>query len=334
MTNIFLKTTNGFTLAEVLITLGIIGVVASLTMPGLIRDYQNKVYETSNLVFENSMGEALRQMNIAEDLTGHATTKDFIEALKKYLKIVEVCEANNLTACFPDKINSSDGEPIEVAKADFIGEAEEWKTGLMGIVLQNGTGAIIKYNPNCQSKGITSTVRDLEHCAMIAYDTNGKSHPNAPNKDIQGDALSAGEIKMVQLNGFQMTESEISYGPIDTTLPENQQYDNKTVTGERAIDNYWAGANKACKELDMELPDVGVASAYSCKDAPNKTFQVCQIYEWCKANGCSNKDYWTSAVYLTDTSIAWYMHHTSTRDISVANKNNNAISVRCIVITK
>ncbi len=31
-----------FTLAEVLITLGIIGIVASLTMPGLINDYQKK----------------------------------------------------------------------------------------------------------------------------------------------------------------------------------------------------------------------------------------------------------------------------------------------------
>ncbi|MDR1327851.1 MAG: type II secretion system GspH family protein, partial [Heliobacteriaceae bacterium] len=32
----FLRMTNGFTLAEVLITLGIIGVVAALVMPGLI----------------------------------------------------------------------------------------------------------------------------------------------------------------------------------------------------------------------------------------------------------------------------------------------------------
>ncbi len=37
-----------FTLAEVLITLGIIGVVASLTIPGMVKDYQNKVFETSH----------------------------------------------------------------------------------------------------------------------------------------------------------------------------------------------------------------------------------------------------------------------------------------------
>ena len=36
----------GFTLAEVLITLGVIGIVAALTMPALIANYQKKVLET------------------------------------------------------------------------------------------------------------------------------------------------------------------------------------------------------------------------------------------------------------------------------------------------
>ena len=36
------KLKNGFTLAEVLITLGIIGVVAALTIPALIGNYQKK----------------------------------------------------------------------------------------------------------------------------------------------------------------------------------------------------------------------------------------------------------------------------------------------------
>ena len=36
----------GFTLAEVLITLGIIGVVAAMTIPSLITKYQKKAIET------------------------------------------------------------------------------------------------------------------------------------------------------------------------------------------------------------------------------------------------------------------------------------------------
>lgn len=37
------KVQTGFTLAEVLITLGIIGVVAAMTMPVLIQKYQNRL---------------------------------------------------------------------------------------------------------------------------------------------------------------------------------------------------------------------------------------------------------------------------------------------------
>lgn len=38
------KFKNAFTLAEVLITLGIIGVVAAMTLPTLIANYQKQVY--------------------------------------------------------------------------------------------------------------------------------------------------------------------------------------------------------------------------------------------------------------------------------------------------
>lgn len=37
---------NAFTLAEVLITLGIIGVVAALTIPTLVNNYRKKQFET------------------------------------------------------------------------------------------------------------------------------------------------------------------------------------------------------------------------------------------------------------------------------------------------
>lgn len=36
---------NGFTMAEVLITLGIIGIVAAMTLPALVQKYQNYIVE-------------------------------------------------------------------------------------------------------------------------------------------------------------------------------------------------------------------------------------------------------------------------------------------------
>lgn len=49
----------GFTLAEVLITLGIIGVVAALTMPMLMQKYNNSVAETRLKKFYTTMNQAV-----------------------------------------------------------------------------------------------------------------------------------------------------------------------------------------------------------------------------------------------------------------------------------
>lgn len=54
-----MRNTLGFTLAEVLITLGIIGIVASLTIPMLIQDYRNNVAETRLKKFYSTMNQAI-----------------------------------------------------------------------------------------------------------------------------------------------------------------------------------------------------------------------------------------------------------------------------------
>ena len=49
----------GFTLAEVLITLGIIGVVAALTIPTLIQNHRNQVVETRLKKFYSNINQAI-----------------------------------------------------------------------------------------------------------------------------------------------------------------------------------------------------------------------------------------------------------------------------------
>ncbi|HIT93090.1 MAG TPA: type II secretion system protein, partial [Candidatus Stercorousia faecigallinarum] len=42
----FLASSHAFTLAEVLVTLGIIGVVSAMTVPSLMQNHQKKTYVT------------------------------------------------------------------------------------------------------------------------------------------------------------------------------------------------------------------------------------------------------------------------------------------------
>ena len=70
-----------FTLAEVLITLAIIGVVAVLTIPALIKNYNEKAWSTAQDVFTKRLEVATRQMNTEEKLAGYSNTMDFVRTL-------------------------------------------------------------------------------------------------------------------------------------------------------------------------------------------------------------------------------------------------------------
>ena len=77
----------GFTLAEVLITLGIIGVVAAMTIPGLITKYRRHVVGTKLAKFDSVINQAVR-MSIAEndDLVFNAVAASSAADQAAYLK--------------------------------------------------------------------------------------------------------------------------------------------------------------------------------------------------------------------------------------------------------
>ena len=66
----------GFTLAEVLITLGIIGVVAAMTIPSLITKYQKKAIETKFKEDFSIIQQVIRS-NTANDTEIDMAVKDF-----------------------------------------------------------------------------------------------------------------------------------------------------------------------------------------------------------------------------------------------------------------
>ena len=82
------NTSNGFTLAEVLITLGIIGVVAAMTLPALINNTRNLQYKAGLQKAYSVLAQALERMNSEQGFIANQENygmHQFAPALKKYL---------------------------------------------------------------------------------------------------------------------------------------------------------------------------------------------------------------------------------------------------------
>ncbi len=109
-----------FTLAEVLVTLGIIGVVAAMTLPALIQNYQHKVLETQfkkaysilyQLVLDvqNDTGMPLNVKDYAYEYTGD--NWKLYNALKPYI-IANFCTTSGCIDRI--KVDENDDRPTAI----------------------------------------------------------------------------------------------------------------------------------------------------------------------------------------------------------------------------
>ena len=120
---------NGFTMAEVLITLGIIGIVAAMTLPSLINSKKNKELEASFKKNYSVIQQALDmyQAQNGERLShGSVSRHELKPALMKYMKVLRDCywgaesNADNIgKACIP--ANYSDSDSVSDAYKNFTG---------------------------------------------------------------------------------------------------------------------------------------------------------------------------------------------------------------------
>ena len=95
-----------FTLAEVLVTLGIIGVVSAMTVPTLMQNYQRQSYVTQLHKTYNEVSQALLRyqtdrnaLNLTE--AGLSSQAAWNAMVPQYFKTVKVCDSS-LTPCFPE----------------------------------------------------------------------------------------------------------------------------------------------------------------------------------------------------------------------------------------
>lgn len=131
----------GFTLAEVLITLGIIGVVAAITIPTLIQNHKRHVVETRLAKFYSVMNQAF-EMAEAEhsdkkdwDIqnTDLSTLEWYNKYLSKYINTVKIETAENIAnssnTTLPLVLYFPDGSLVRFTKKGwlFFPEAKDYK---------------------------------------------------------------------------------------------------------------------------------------------------------------------------------------------------------------
>lgn len=192
-----IKNKIAFTLAEVLITLGIIGVVAALTMPALIQNIQDKQLKTAWKKSFSTMSNATAQIYAesgeaySDGITGDDDT--LRNLYTPYLKVLTKC-----------------------GRFDFKGKCWHKDTDwyqLNGNVIQNDMGGgvvgLTSWTPATEILndgtmiwyGAYSSCHDVPlGCGYILIDVNGFKKPNTVGRDIYGMHVLKNKLSPFGLN--------------------------------------------------------------------------------------------------------------------------------------
>jgi len=157
----------GFTLAEVLITLGIIGVVAALTIPTLIEKHQKHV--TINGL-KKTYSELSNIIRMSESYNGEMSQWDFPQKEGKSDDAVEFL--NKYYAPYAQGAKVYSGTEMNKRGYYFYNLGQNHKfTGHTAMILSNGT--IIALYPNIKNGYI-----------WLFADINGFKKPNKVGRDV------------------------------------------------------------------------------------------------------------------------------------------------------
>ena len=279
----------GFTLAEVLITLAIIGVVATMTIPTLVANYQEKSWDTSATVFERKLTEALKVMNTQATLAGYSTTESFVGELSKHLKITKICENDKLMNCFSSEVIwGSEPEIVDMNKiktARNFGH-KTWSTNIVGAQFANGTTALIAYNPKCTQDPYSNQITGQD-CLAILYDTTGYKAPNTSRKDLRNvNVTILGNICAHEVDGICFGEpfipSPLSY---NECVARQEEFGIDTCMNADSFGlggSYWNGAVQACHDMGLKLAsesEMGILKDYY-RDNLRDQLAEASVYSW------------------------------------------------------
>ena len=230
-----------FTLAEVLITLGIIGVVASLTLPSVIHQYRKKALETQFKTAYSFINQALVMTkqdldsnSLFDDYTvynseqGYVYANEFVKAFYKRLRVV-----GNATLKSTDYSIYSDGNIKRYTNhKEFTFETPEK-------LLENGMTLY----------AFVAGTLDGRHIGIVV-DINGNKGPNRSGHDLFTFKIKDSSDKLIGSKKIRdYTEDELgdlSSGGINNLLGMPcSRYSKQSANGEGCT---WYAINDICPD--------------------------------------------------------------------------------------
>ena len=208
-----------FTMAEILISLTIIGVIAAIIIPSLHANIEKKAFATKRKAFYNRISQAMALLNEKSfnkygqysasydgensslNVTADTGAMAFLtDGLSKVLQINNICDNENFAKCgMPNTITRNDGasktsipKTISELYAPFKNSVSYHgasnspiETNAVAFETKNGESAVLYYNPKCQNMPQNQISYIMPGvCANIILDLNGKKGPNKVFQDV------------------------------------------------------------------------------------------------------------------------------------------------------
>ena len=204
-------------MAEILLSLTIIGVVAAIILPALIGNFNERLWNTKRIALYSRMSQAIALLPSLKgygvynvDGTGSiydTCAEDFVvNGLGKELKFNNVCVGSNIEDCnFPKEITAYDGKiayssiPKTLSELQpalvfdnygFNSSSKTYSdTNAVAFETQSGETVLTFYNPDCIADPfdvVSWREPNIAQytCVNFLYDLNGNKGPNKAGKDV------------------------------------------------------------------------------------------------------------------------------------------------------
>ena len=259
-------------------------------------ELSERVHSEKQVNIVQKVTKAMELMKAHGKLGKFESTDAFVDEFQNYIKIVKRCDSDHLAECWPKaKITNSADKWVTVADAktgDKLGFPTRTTNKNVGLILADGTPIILNYNPDSagmgemeltKSSSITLPVGNGKKKLYDAYtsnvtsglafvmDVNGGAEPNKETIDGEFHDIrsfnGANFSSIAGTVGGACTGSKVgeyciveiaSYEPQRCMIGTTEPYCGKKVSG--SATDYWAGAMKACMDINMSLPSSDVLS--------------------------------------------------------------------------